>query len=162
MAASPVADVPPPSVTRPECSGWGRAPPERMPRGGAPSQAWRGSDALRVPASLSPEPTDLPFTAVFSGHLSCIDASELGVQTQRTVFLGCDWPLNSVFTMFGEFGCESWAVGCGWGARWVEVVLCSHYWLVSCFRTFFLILLLLLLLLFSFIFISWRLITLRY
>ena len=90
VAAAPVADLPPPSVTRPECSEWGRAPPERMPRGEALSQPWRGSDALRAPASLSPEPTDLPFTAAFSGRLSCRHDSELGVQTQRAVFLGCD------------------------------------------------------------------------
>lgn len=35
------------------------------------------------------------------------DSSEPGVQTQRTLFLGCNWPSNSFCTMFGEFGCES-------------------------------------------------------
>ena len=30
---------PPPSAASPECSGWGRAPPERLPQGGAASQS---------------------------------------------------------------------------------------------------------------------------
>ena len=30
---------PPPSAASPECSGWGRAPPERLPQGGTASQS---------------------------------------------------------------------------------------------------------------------------